>query len=166
MKKRRSNKFAKAFCFCRRKCFAFCQIICSPPFLHTPNSHYEVQKANFLILLTHVRTPFYYCVVLPTTVLLYWLFVSSITHIAKFFENFFIGYEESGRRIKRSSAAQNIFIMKKITPTSTYSAGRGIYATAVSSAFRSIVFSFTNLSFSGIHFIVKHLLCPRSSITA
>ena len=95
MKNRRSNKFAKAFCFCRRKCSTFCQIICSPPFLHTPTSHNEVQKANFLILLTHVRAPFNYYVVFPTTVLLYWLFGAQYNPTFEFLRSFFMGMKRA-----------------------------------------------------------------------
>ena len=89
MKNRRSNKFAKTFCFCRRKCFAFCQVICSPPFLHTPTSHKKVQKVNFLMPNTHFRAPFKYYVDYPTSALLYWLFAHIITHQPKF-SSFFV----------------------------------------------------------------------------
>ena len=114
MKNRRSNKFAKAFCFCRRKCSAFCQIICSPPFLHTPTSHNEVQKSQIPNTPYPCSSSFQLLRGLPSPALLYWLFGRSITQQPKLFELFRMGMKRAAEGSRDPLPLQNIFIIKKI----------------------------------------------------
>ncbi len=61
------------------------------------------------MLLTHVRAPFNYYVVLPTSALLYWLFVRSITHYSNFFKIFRRGMKSVKSKIVNNLCKDMIY---------------------------------------------------------